>query len=429
MNHNLEAEQQVLGAILSNNEALNHCEGLLEHHFYNPLHRQIFGSIGQLLSTGHSVTPVTLRNTFDTQYLANLISGAASFVNVARYSEIIIDLSRCRSIKEICLHGSTLEGSSEEMLADVEASLFSLSEGGKSDSEHVSKPADEVILRAERAYKHSGEINGISTGLRELDRALGGLQDSDLIIVAGSTSMGKTALAVNMAQSAAKDGKSVGIFSLEMSKVQLTQRMISAGCNIPTGAIQGGRFNQAQFQSLLDAKQELSGLPIHIDDTPALSIQILRSRARRMKRRGMDLMVVDYLQLMRGQPTGNRVQEIAEITRGLKAIAKELNIPVIALSQLSRKVDDRDDKRPQLSDLRESGSIEQDADIVMLVYREEYYLERKKPQEGTAKYVDWLVKYEEAKGRAEVMIAKHRNGATDNVSLGFKGITTQFTNL
>lgn len=419
--HNPEAEQAVLGAILMNNEALNHCEGLLAHHFYVPSHREMFQRILDMIDSGNAATPVSLQD----PHAVKLMTLGTSISNTQNYSKIIIDHATRRTIRDICLHGSELEGTPEEILSDIEAKLFAVGESQTGGFEHISPSLDEVINRADRAFRNEGQLVGIDTGYAELNKIVNGWQNSDLIIVAGRPSMGKTALATCFGHFAAVRAKKVGFFSLEMSKVQLSQRLIASGAKISSSDIQAGRFVLPDFERMQEAKRELAKLPIHIDDTPSLSISALRSRARRLKRKsGMDLMIVDYLQLAKGTDK-NRVTEISEITQGLKAIAKELNIPVIALSQLSRAVEQREDKRPQLSDLRESGSIEQDADIVIFVYREEYYLERTKPQEP-AKYIEWLSRFELSKGKAEIIIAKHRNGATDKIILGFEGKTTSF---
>lgn len=433
MNHNIEAEQAVLGAIIGNNEALHHAEGLKAEHFYHPVHAEIFKAIVGLVDVGSVATPITLRDKVNCEpaYLAKLLGLSASFVNVHLYSRSIIDLALGRKLTEICretIEDTDSTVSAIEKQEQLEKKLFALAENDVGGFKHIASAADMVIARAEIAHTASGELLGIDTGLKDVNSVLCGLQAPDLIILAGRPSMGKTALATNMCKNAAQRGYKVGKFSLEMSAEQLTARMISTESGVPFTVMSKGMFNTDQFRALVDARDAIKRLPIHIDDTPALSISALRSRARRMKRKhGLDLLMVDYLQLCTtGAKGANRVQEVSEITQGLKAIAKELHIPVIALSQLSRKVEEREDKRPQLSDLRESGSIEQDADIVMFVYREEYYVERNKPDENSPKYVDWLTKIDACKGKAELIVAKHRNGPTANIELQFKGATTAF---
>jgi replicative DNA helicase len=302
----------------------------------------------------------------------------------------------------------------------------------------------EALNRTEKAFQRSGEVVGIDTGFKDMNRLLGGLHPSDLLILAGRPAMGKTALATTMAYNAAEalhredadahergvKPRSVGFFSLEMSGEQLAMRLLAAACGISSHKLQRGELTQEEFQTLVERSSNLSRLPLHVDDTPALSIAALRSRARRLKRvHNVSLIVIDYLQLVRPSSSNsqsNRVQEVSEITQGLKAIAKELDIPVIALSQLSRQVESRDDKRPQLADLRESGSIEQDADIVMFVYREEYYMQRLQPREGTPEHNDWMLKMNEIHGLADVIVAKHRNGPVDTVTLQFQSELTRF---
>lgn len=453
--NNMEAEQAILGAILSNNDALNHVGSILQpEDFYAGVHQRIFAAILQFNEKGQVANPVTLKHHFaaekgiEAQYLARLLASATSIVNVHDYARSIRNDSLRRRLIGVCEQTvneayTSADVSGLAQIEQTEQKLFNLAATGHQEGGFISvgQSLDSVLLRAEAAYKRSGEVIGLSTGFSDLNRVLGGLHPSDLLILAGRPSMGKTALATNIAINAAEKiavedenaerKRTVGIFSLEMSSDQLSMRLLSGETGIPSHAIQNGSMNQEQFARLIEAKRRMQALPLHIDDTAALSIGAIRSRARRLKRtKNLALLVVDYLQLLRPSHTssqGNRVQEISEISQGLKAIAKELNIPVIALSQLSRAVEQRDDKRPLLSDLRESGSIEQDADIVMFVYRDEYYLQRSEPKRESTHYDAWSAKMEAAKGLAEVIIAKHRNGPTANIEMRFEGHSTKFS--
>lgn len=453
--NNMEAEQALLGAVLSNNEALNHVGTILQpEDFYAGVHQRIFAAILQFNERGQVANPVTLKHHFaaekgiEAQYLARLLASSTSIVNVHDYARSIRNDSLRRRLIGVCEQTANEAYSNAEVtgLAQIEQTeqkLFNLAATGHQEGGFISvgQSLDNVLLRAEAAYKRSGEVIGLSTGFSDMNRVLGGLHPSDLLILAGRPSMGKTALATNIAINAAEKlaqedagtdkPRSVGLFSLEMSADQLSMRLLAGETGIPSHAIQNGSMNLDQWDRLVDAKRRIQSLPLRIDDTAALTISAVRSRARRMKRvHNMALMVVDYLQLLRpshANSQGNRVQEISEISQGLKAIAKELNIPVIALSQLSRAVEQREDKRPQLSDLRESGSIEQDADIVMFVYRDEYYLQRTEPKRESTQYDGWLQKLEAAKGLAEVIVAKHRNGPTATIQMRFEGYTTKFS--
>lgn len=466
--HNLEAEQELLGAIMVNNDALDRVQTFLEpEHFFEPLHGRIYAAISRLILDGHVATPITLKAMFEQDealqeaggpsYFAGLAAAATSIINVVDYGRTIYDHAIRRNLIAIgsdmvnTAYDAPLEQTPREQIETAEQTLFTLAETGEYQSgfKNFSTSLAEAISTAAAAYNRDGHLAGISSGLMDLDSYMGGLQNSDLIILAGRPSMGKTALATNIAFNAAKmfepeetdngtvkakRGARVGFFSLEMSAEQLATRILSEQSEVYSDKIRKGTLDERQFDKLLDASQELERVPLYIDDTAALPISALASRARRLKRQqGLDLIVVDYLQLVR-PPKGtgggdNRVQEISAVTQGLKAIAKELNIPVIALSQLSRQVESRDDKRPQLSDLRESGSIEQDADIVMFVFREEYYVGRTQPSEGTPEHAEWQEKMERVHGLAEVILGKNRHGPIGTVKLSFQGEFARFGNL
>jgi len=462
---NIEAEQALLGVLLVNNESLQHIGDQLRHeHFYEPLHARIFEAIHKFHDKGLIANPVTLRHYFDQDaaladigggaYLAKLAAAAITVINVGDYSKMIYDLALKRQLIGI---GEEVVNTAYEHQIDVpaqlqiesaEQKLFNLSLEGTGDKGFRALRHSVVnsIKQAEFALKNQGLV-GVTTGLIEMDKMLGGLQRSDLLILAGRPSMGKTALAVNIAYNAclslvkdaekkgisAKEAGSVGFFSLEMSAEQLSTRMLSSASKLNSAKISSGRISSEEFAHLVRTSNQMSTMPFFIDDTPALSIAGLRTRARRLKRmHNLKVLVVDYLQLVRGSTSlalNNRVQEVSEITQGLKAIAKELDIPVVALSQLSRAVEQREDKRPLLSDLRESGSIEQDADVVMFIYREEYYLSREQPKEGTAEHATWQMDMDRVMNVAEVIVAKHRNGPIGNVKLRFDANLTQFDNL
>ncbi len=459
--HNMEAEQGLLGALLVNNGAFEKIGDLLRsEHFFLPVHQRIFTAINQFVERGQTASPVTLKGYFDQdadltelgggRYLAELAGSIVSVINVHDYAQTIHELFMRRQLidlgEEIVneAYEHTLDSSAVNTIEKAESNLFSLAENGEKSGGFVSL-RDSVLVSieiAEKAFKTKGHVTGATTGLRDLDKQTGGLHPSDLIILAGRPSMGKTALATNIAYNTArryaetggKEGARVGFFSLEMSSDQLATRILADVANISGHAIKQGDIKQEDFQNFVKASQTLSQVPLHIDDTPALSIGAVRTRARRLKRQhGLDFLVIDYLQLLRGsgsrQSESNRVQEVSEITRGLKAIAKELNIPVLALSQLSRMVEQREDKRPMLSDLRESGSIEQDADVVMFVYREEYYLHRAEPEVGTDKYMQWQERCERALNVGECIIAKARHGPIGTVRMHFNGHVTRFSDL
>lgn len=460
--YNLELEQAVIGAVLSNNEMLNIVSSrLLPEMFYAPIHQRIYQTILQFHEKGLVANPITLKHHFageegvDDSYLAKLAGAALSVINAADYSQLIVDLSMKRQLiaigEEVVneAYDRKDDRAAIQQIENAEQKLFTLA--SEDMSEKGFKPLKagliDAINSAEAAYKRDGSIVGLPSGLKDLDEKLGGLKPSDLIILAGRPSMGKTALATNICYNVAKYVQqehektgdpaakcpSVGFFSLEMSGEQLAMRILAGASGINSSKLQRGEVTQDEFAKVVKVSNEISSLPFHIDDTPALSIAAVRTRARRLKRvHNVGLLIVDYLQLLRGtsaQSNTNRVIEISEITQGLKAIAKELNIPVIALSQLSRAVEQREDKRPQLSDLRESGSIEQDADVVSFVYREEYYISRTEPQPDTPAYAEWQEKMEQAHGLADVILAKQRHGSIGTVRLQFESALTRFSDL
>ncbi|MBI1275265.1 replicative DNA helicase [bacterium] len=462
--HNIDAEQALLGILLIKNDAQTDVGDFLRtEHFYEPVHQKIYAAVLALMEKGHIANPVTLKHFFDkdealapvggADYLHQLAANAGMLVYAADYAKTIYDLALKRALIDIgetvVKEAYVLEAgdSAFGQIERAEQQLFTLATVGQVERsvKALSTAVAESIARTEKAYRNAGRVSGCTTGFIDMDRLLGGFQDSDLIILAGRPSMGKTALATSMACEAAKafakdfeeNGKqgkcgSVGFFSLEMSAEQLAGRLLAGITGLNSSRLRRGELNEDDFAKMVEGSVELSAMPLYIDDTPAISISALRTRARRMKRQhNLSLLVVDYLQLLRGtsaQAATNRVLEITEITQGLKAIAKELNIPVIALSQLSRAVEQREDKRPQLSDLRESGSIEQDADVVMFVFREEYYLMRSMPREDSPKFQQWQDDMTKLHGIAEVIIAKQRHGPIGNVRLAFHSDTTRFAN-
>ena len=459
--HNQDAEQGLLGALLVDNRAYEKVGDFLRgSHFFLPAHQRIFEAIVKMIDRGQTASPVTLKNYFEKDddlkdvggaaYLADLAASVVSVINAHDYARTIYDLHLRReliAIGEEVVNDAfdhNIDTAATDTIEMAEARLFELAESGEVKGSFVTLRTSvlNAIEHAEKAYKTDGHITGVTTGLVDMDKKLGGLQNSDLVILAGRPSMGKTALATNMAFAAANrfaetggaEGAIVGFFSLEMSADQLATRILAEQSNIPSDAIRKGNIKQDDFRAFAEASQRLSQIPLYIDDTPSLSISAIRTRARRLKRQhGLGLLVIDYLQLLRGtgskQGTDNRVLEISEITRGLKAIAKELSIPVLALSQLSRQVEQREDKRPQLSDLRESGSIEQDSDVVMFVYREEYYLSRTAPEMGTPKYSEWQDKMSKVANIAECIIGKQRHGPIGTVRMHFDPNLTRFSDL
>jgi replicative DNA helicase len=459
--HNLEAEQGLLGVLLIDNRALEKVGDFLKPaHFYLPAHQRVYDAIVKMIDRGQSASPVTLKNYFEKDadlqgvggagYLADLAGSVISIINAEEYGRSIYDLHLRRELvtlgEEVVneAYDHKLESQAKDTIEMAEARLFDLAETGQSRGNFTTlrESVMTAIQLAEKAYKTDGHVTGVTTGLTDMDKKLGGLQPSDLIILAGRPSMGKTALATNMAYRAAaafaesggKEGAITGFFSLEMSADQLATRILADLSSIPSDSIRKGNIKQEDFRTFAEASQKLSQVPLYIDDTPALTIGAIRTRARRLKRQhGLGLLVIDYLQLLQGtgsrQSMDNRVQEVSEITRGLKAIAKELQIPVLALSQLSRQVEQREDKRPQLSDLRESGSIEQDSDVVMFVYREEYYLSRMEPEPGTEKHMKWQERCSQAHNIAEAVIAKQRHGPIGTVKMHFDPNFTRFSDL
>ncbi len=464
MPHSIEAEQQLLGAILTNNDVYDRVAAIIgPKHFYDPVHARIFDIASARIAKNNLASPVTLKAFMEDDdglkelggpaYLARLAGAAISAFAVRDYAQMIYDLAVRRDLinlgRDISAKASKVDVSSEpkEQIVEAEQALYKLAEQGTSEGGFQSflKAVTDAVNVANAAYQREGGLAGISTGLIDMDKKLGGLHPSDLLILAGRPSMGKTSLATNIAFNIAKafkkgvkpdgsegaiEGGVVGFYSLEMSAEQLAARILSEAAEIPSENIRRGDMTETEFRRFVDAAKALEACPLYIDDTPAIPIAQLAARARRLKRtHGLDVLIVDYLQLVRGV-ADNRVQEIAEISMGLKAIAKELNIPVIALSQLSRQVESRDDKRPQLSDLRESGSIEQDADVVMFVFREEYYKEREKPGDHDLDAMAaWQEEMERLHGRAEVIIGKQRHGPIGTVDLSFEGRFTRFGNL
>lgn len=456
--HSSDVEQALLAILLRDNQAVELLpEGFLAEYFYDPLHQRIFKAIIGCVHRGALANPLTLAQYFkttgggqdhDAAYLADLAGILLPTRNTRDYAGQIVDLHLRRQLVQVGqnlvedVQKITLEGPSpRQHIEALEHTLFNLTQWGvERGPQAFSHALGQAIAMAETAYKRESHIVGVTTGFLDMDKLLGGLHPSDLIVLAGRPSMGKTALATNMAFNAAVhqlkdaggDGAAVAFFSLEMSANQLAMRLLGQETGIPSDRIRRGAIDQTSFPAFVQVARQLNNLPLFIDDTPALSMGGLLTRARRLKRKeNIGLIVIDYLQLLttgRGNQD-NRVQELSEITRGLKALAKELNLPVIALSQLSRAVEQREDKRPQLADLRESGTIEQDADVVMFVYREEYYESRKKPAEGSDKMAMWQKNMADIYNVAEVIIAKQRHGPIATVNLHFDGQRTKFSNL
>jgi replicative DNA helicase len=462
---NVEAEAALLGALMVDNRLVEDIQLKLQpHHFFEPLHGRIYEAILKLTDSNRVANPVTLRPLFEADesikevggaaYLAQLTGSGAAVIGARDFAHQIYDLALLRAL--IGVGRDLVEGAldtSEDVapLAQIERAeteLYKVAEEGGAEgrAKSFSEAAKLAVTMAERALNSGGHLSGYTTGLESLNTKMGGLHKSDLIVAAGRPGMGKSALGTNMAVAAARrfvrdiaeglePSESAGapavIFSLEMSADQLATRILAEESGITSENLRTGRISQQEFRELARAAAELEGLPLYIDDTPALTIAALRTRARRLKRqKGIGLVVVDYLQLLQGSgrnSNDNRVQEISEISRGLKQLAKELDVPVIALSQLSRAVEQREDKRPQLSDLRESGSIEQDADIVLFIYREDYYLAAKQPPEDHPDFAEWQEQMGRAYGRAEVIVAKQRHGATGKVHLKFDSRITKFS--
>jgi replicative DNA helicase len=463
--HNIEAEQALLGAILVNNEAFYRVSDFLEpKHFLEGIHQRIYELASSLIRAGKMATPVTLKTFLPVdldiagltvnQYLARLAAEATTIINAEDYGRTVYDLSIRRDLITIgedmvnLAYEAPVDATPQSHIEDAERKLFELAETGRFDTgfQRFTHALTTAVDMAARAYQREERLSGLATGLRDLDKYMGGLQKSDLIVIAGRPGMGKTALATNIAFNVAHsfqpqtkadgtveavDGGRVGFFSLEMSAEQLATRIISEQTEIASSTIRRGQITDADFEKIVAFSRTMQELPLYIDETGGISIAQLAARARRLKRqRGLDLMVIDYIQLLQGstrRSTENRVQEITEITTRLKALAKELNVPIVALSQLSRQVESRDDKRPQLADLRESGSIEQDADVVLFVYRDAYYLKNAEPRDyNSSEHGEWQAKYEKVKYQAEVIIGKQRHGPTGTVPLHFNGQFTRF---
>ena len=452
--NNIEAEQSVIGSILVSNEIFDEINMIVTNkNFYDPMHQKIFAAIEKLIYGGTLANPITLKNHFENEkdeinipeYLVKITKFSTSSRQTIEYSKLIYDLFVKRELIKISENVidsaqlNDLDRDGQSIIESFEKSLFDLAERGSFSSSLVKfdEAMKMTIEMASNAYKNDEGIVGVPTGLTDLDDRLGGLHKSDLLIIAGRPSMGKTALATNIAFNAAKkiqeDARksTIAFFSLEMSSEQLSTRILAEQSRIKSNDIRRGKISEEQFDKFIETSKNISELPLYIDETPAITIAALSNRARRIKRLyGLDMVVVDYIQLMRAANfRDGRVQEISEITQGLKALAKELSVPVLALSQLSRAVEQRDDKKPQLADLRESGSIEQDADVVMFVYREAYYLERKEPRPATVEHAEWQSKMNEVSNLAEIIIGKQRHGPTGNIMLEFEPMFTKFKDI
>ena len=455
---NLEAEQALLGSILVNNDIIDEISTIISSNiFYDPAHIKIYEVIENLNNRGMIANPITLKNFFEkdnmleevggTEYLVKLTRFSGSAKQAIDYAKIIHEMYLRRELVLVSdklstdtLNASSQEKNAEKIIEETEKSLYDLAERGSFSQSYLkfNKALDETIKMATLAMQSDQGIVGVPTGLTDLDEKLGGLHKSDLVILAGRPSMGKTALATNIAFYASQnilsrqEKSSVAFFSLEMSSEQLSTRILSEQARIKSDDIRRGKVTEEEINRYIETSRNIYNLPLFIDETPAITIAALSNRARRIKRlHGLSLIVVDYIQLMRSSSNKNdgRVQEISEITQGLKALAKELAVPVLALSQLSRAVEQRDDKQPQLADLRESGSIEQDADVVMFVYREEYYLERKQPKLGSIEHAEWQSKMNDINGLADIILGKQRHGPTGTVKVEFEGIYTKFKDL
>ena len=457
---NLEAEQALLGSILVNNDIIDEVSTIISPNiFYDPAHVKIYEVIESLNNKGMIANPITLKNFFEkdnmlievggTEYLVKLTRFSGSAKQAVDYAKVIHEMYLRRELVLISdkLSSDTLNANSQEQNAEniieiTEKSLFDLAERGSFSQSFLkfNEALDQTIEMATLAMKSDQGIVGVPTGLTDLDEKLGGLHKSDLVILAGRPGMGKTALATNIAYHAAQnllsrqEKSSIAFFSLEMSSEQLSTRILSEQARIKSDDIRRGKVTESEINRYIETSRNIYNLPLYIDETPAITISTLSNRARRIKRLfGLNLIVVDYIQLMRAPNSNNRgdnrVQEVSEITQGLKALAKELKVPVLALSQLSRAVESRDDKKPQLSDLRESGSIEQDADVVMFVYREAYYLENKQPKLGSIEHAEWQSKMNDVNGLADIILGKQRRGPTGTVKVEFEGIYTKFKDL
>ena len=454
---NIEAEQSLIGSVLVNNDIIDEISNIVNAgKFFDPVHRKIYEVIENLNNKGMIANPITLKNYFENDsglaevggvdYLVKLTRFSSSIKQAIDYAKLIHEMYVKRELIMISdgisdqAKDDQTDKTGENIIEDAEKSLFDLAERGNFSQTFLkfNQAIDQTIEMATLAMKSDQGIVGVPTGLTDLDEKLGGLHRSDLVIIAGRPSMGKTALATNIAYYAAKSMQennekgSVAFFSLEMSSEQLSTRILSEQARISSHEIRTGKATEETLNRYIETSRNIYDLPLFIDETPAIAISTLSNRARRIKRLfGLKLIVVDYIQLMRTNSNrmDGRVQEISEITQGLKALAKELNVPVVALSQLSRAVEQRDDKKPQLSDLRESGSIEQDADVVVFVYREQYYLEKKEPKQGSIEHAEWQSKMSDIHGHAELIVGKHRHGSTGVVHVEFEGMYTKFKDL
>jgi len=455
---NIEAEQAVIASILVSNDIYDEISPILNpQKFFDPIHAKLYETIEKLISKGLLANPITLKNHFENndglkelggqEYLIKITKFSTSAKQAIDYANIVQEMHIRRELIKIsqlvldeAATNNDVSTSGEEIIQIAEKSLFDLAERGHFNQSFMKfeSALKQTIDMAKSAYQNEEGLVGVPTGLTDLDSRLGGLHKQDLVIIAGRPSMGKTALATNIAFYAAKNiqnkkkKSTVAFFSLEMSSEQLSTRILSEQSRIRSNDIRRGKVSEKEFEQFIETSKNISELPLYIDETPAITIAAISNRSRRIKRLfGLELIVVDYIQLMRslGTKDYNRVQEISEITQGLKALAKELDVPVLALSQLSRAVEQRDDKKPQLSDLRESGSIEQDADVVMFVYREAYYLERKEPTLGSIEHAEWQQKMNEISSLAEIMIGKQRHGPTGNVKVEFEAMYTKFKDL
>ena len=455
---NVEAEQALIGSILVTNDIYDEITLIIDSQkFFDPIHVKIFDTIEKLISKGLLANPITLKNHFENNEGLKELGGQEYLIKITNfsttstkqaidYANIIHEMHVRRELIKISesvlneASANEVSNSGERIIENAEKSLFDLAERGHFNTSFLKfeKALSQTIEMAKKAFKNEEGIVGVPTGLSDLDTRLGGLHKQDLVIVAGRPSMGKTALATNIAFHAAKDIEKKGLkstvafFSLEMSSEQLSTRILSEQSRIRSNDIRRGKVSEKEFEQFIETSKNIFELPLYIDETPAITIAAISNRSRRIKRLfGLELIIVDYIQLMKsiGKKEYNRVQEISEITQGLKALAKELNVPVLALSQLSRAVEQRDDKKPQLADLRESGSIEQDADVVMFVYREAYYLERKEPTLGSVEHAEWQQKMNEISSLAEIIIGKQRHGPTGNVKVEFEAMYTKFKDL
>ena len=455
---NIEAEQAVIGSILVSNDIFDEITPIIDaQKFFDPIHVKIFETIENLINKGLLANPITLKNHFENneglkelggqEYLIKITKFSTSVKQAIDYANIVQEMHVRRElikISEFVSHEASNDvespSSGEEIIISAEKSLFDLAERGHFNQSFMKfeSALKQTIEMARSAYQNDEGIVGVPTGLTDLDSRLGGMHKQDLLIIAGRPSMGKTSLATNIAFHAAKNiekkgsKSTVAFFSLEMSSEQLSTRILSEQSRIRSNDIRRGKVSEKEFEQFIETSKNIFELPLYIDETPAVTIATISNRSRRIKRLfGLELIVIDYIQLMKSsrKMEFNRVQEISEITQGLKALAKELNVPVLALSQLSRQVEHRDDKKPQLADLRESGSIEQDADVVMFIFREAYYLERKEPTLGSIEHAEWQQKMNEISSLADIMISKQRHGPTGNVKVEFEAMYTKFKNL